>query len=132
MNSDFGKRTKVSSNSTFEEEFAYSRVVADGRWIMVSGTTGYDYNTMSISADPAQQATQCFENIKSALSETGATLGDIVRVRYLVPDRSDVPAFAPVFREYLGEVRPAATLLITQLLNTDMKIEIEVTALRAG
>ena len=99
---------------------------------MVSGTTGYDYNTMTISADPAKQAAQCFENITSALSETNATLEDIVRVRYLVPDRSDVPAFAPVFQQYLGNIRPAATLMVTQLLNTDMKIEIEVTALRAG
>ena len=132
LSSDSGKRTKISSNSTFEEEFAYSRIVADGRWVMVSGTTGYDYNTMTISADPAKQAAQCFENIKSALSETNATLEDIVRVRYLVPDRSDVSAFAPVFQQYLGNIRPAATLMVTQLLNTDMKIEIEVTALRAG
>jgi len=126
-----GKRRKFTSGSTFEDEFAYSRVIADGRWVFVSGTTGYDYTEMTISSDAATQATQCFENIKSALQQADATLADIVRVNYLVPNRDDVPAFGPVFVRYLGEVRPAATLIISDLLNTAMKIEIEVTALRS-
>lgn len=125
-------RKTFSSGSTFEEEFAYSRVVVDGNWVMVSGTTGYDYEKMTISPDPATQATQCFENIKTALENAGSRLEDIVRVTYLVPNRSDVPAFAPVFRTYLESVRPAATMLVTQLLNSDMKIEIEVTAIRSS
>jgi enamine deaminase RidA (YjgF/YER057c/UK114 family) len=84
-----GKRKNLTSGSTFEEEFAYSRAVSDGRWVFVSGTTGYDYSKMTISSDPAEQAAQCFENIKAALADAEATLEDIVRVNYLVPNRSD-------------------------------------------
>ncbi len=130
MNKRVGERKKYSSGASFESEFAYSRVVVDGRWVWVSGTTGYDYRSMTISPDAATQATQCFENIKVALAQADATLADVVRVTYLVPDRNDVTAFAPVFKRYLSQTLPAATLLVTQLLNTDMKIEIEVTALK--
>lgn len=123
-------RTHFSSGSTFEKDFAYSRVVADDDWVFVAGTTGYDYSTMTISSDAAVQARQCFLNIQAALDEANATLADIVRVTYLVPSRDDIAAFAPVFREFLGEVKPAATMQIVGLLDTEMKIEIEVTARR--
>lgn len=85
---------------------------------------------MTISPDPAVQAEQCFKNIETALGQAGAALSDIVRVTYMVPNRGDVELFAPVFQRFLGEVLPAATLLITDLLDSDMKIEIEVTALK--
>jgi len=123
-------RTRITSGSTLEQEYAYSRAVVDGRWVLVSGTTGYDYSTMTISSDPVIQAAQCFKNIETALGEAGANLSDIVRVTYLVPNRDDVPLFAPIFRSFLGNVLPAATLLITDLLDSEMKIEIEVTALK--
>lgn len=126
------ERRRFSSNSSFEKEFAYSRVVVDGDWVMVSGTTGYDYNTMTISPDPAVQAKQCFENIKTALADAGADLADVVRVTYLVPNRDDVPAFGPIFREYMGAALPAATMLVTGLLDEAMKIEIEITARMAS
>lgn len=122
-------RKKFSSGSTFEKDFAYSRVVVDGNWVFVAGTTGYDYTAMSISSDAAVQARQCFLNIQAALADANATLADVVRVTYLVPNREDVPAFAPVFREFMGEAKPAATMQVVGLLNEDMKIEIEVTAL---
>lgn len=121
-------RKKFSSGSTFETEYAYSRVVVDGNWVFVAGTTGYDYANMSISSDAAAQARQCFINIQAALNEANATLADVVRVTYLVPNREDVPAFAPVFREFMSAARPAATMQVVGLLNEDMKIEIEVTA----
>ena len=127
-----GVRNRITSGSPLEQEYAYSRAVIDGRWVLVSGTTGYDYSTMSISPDPARQATQCFKNIETALGQAGAELSDIVRVTYLVTDRDNVALFAPIFQRFLGEVLPAATLLITDLLDPDMKIEIEVTALKSA
>lgn len=123
-------RERFSSGSTFENEFAYSRTVVDGDWVFVAGTTGYDYDSMSISSDAAEQARQCFLNIQVALADAGATLADVVRVTYLVPNRDDVAAFGPVFREFMGAAKPAATLQVVGLLNSEMKIEIEVTARR--
>jgi len=122
-------KIRITSGSTLEQEYAYSRAVVAHPWVMVSGTTGYDYRTMAISSDPATQAMQCFENIKSALLQADATLADIVRVTYLVTSRDDVAAYAPIFQRYLGDVLPAATLMIAELVNPEIKIEIEVTAL---
>ncbi len=121
-------RTLISSGSPFEEQIAYSRAVVDGRWIFVSGTTGFDYATMSISDDVAHQAEQCLKNIQGALRQAGADLSDIVRIRYIVPNASDFEACWPILREYLGAVRPAATMISAGLLDPRMKIEIEVTA----
>ncbi len=123
-------REKFSSGSTFEKDFAYSRAVTDGDWVFVAGTTGYEYSTMTISRDAGQQARQCFLNIQATLAAVNSTIKDIVRITYLVSDRDDLAAFAPVFREFLNEVRPAATLHIVGLLDENMKIEIEVTAKR--
>lgn len=123
-------RERFSGGSTFETEFAYSRAVVDGDWVFVAGTTGYDYSTMTISNDVATQARQCFLNIKATLADAGATLNDIVRVTYLVPDRKNIAALSPVFQEFLGDIMPAATLQIVGLLDTAMQIEIEVTARR--
>src|SRR5581483_10037073 len=82
-------RQLISSGSTFEEAIDYSRAVVDGPWIHVSDTTGFDYATMTISPDVVEQAEQCLRNIDAALREAGASFGDIVRVRYLFPDRAD-------------------------------------------
>jgi len=124
-------KTLISSGSPFEAQIAYSRAVVDGEWIFVSGTTGFDYATMSISDDVVQQAEQCLKNIQHALREAGAELSDIVRIRYLVPDASDFEACWPVLRRYLDAVRPAATMMSAGLLDPRMKIEIEVTARKA-
>ena len=121
-------RTRISSGSSFEAQIAYSRAVVDGDWIFVSGTTGFDYSTMSISGNVAQQAEQCLKNIQHALHQAGAELSDIVRIRYIVPNAPDFEACWPVLRQYLGAVRPAATMLSAGLLDPRMKIEIEVTA----
>ena len=123
-------RRLISSGSRFEAEAGYSRAVVDGEWIFVAGTTGFDYAAMTIVEDPAEQARQAFRNIAAALAEAGASLGDIVRVRYYVPDLADWPAIVPVLGEVFGTIRPAATALGCGLVAPRMKIEIEVTARR--
>lgn len=124
------ERWLISSGSTFETEIGYSRAVVDGDWIHVSGTTGYDYATMTISDDVVEQAEQCLRNIQAALAEAGSSFADIVRVRYLLPDREDFEPCWPVLRRYFGEVRPAATMLVCGLADVRTKIEIEVYARR--
>jgi enamine deaminase RidA (YjgF/YER057c/UK114 family) len=124
-------RTLISSGSPFEEQIGYSRAVVDGDWIFVSGTTGFDYATMTISDDVAEQAEQCLKNIQQALRQAGADLADIVRVHYILPRAADFEACWPVLQRYLGSVRPAATMWSAALLDPRMKIEIEVTARRA-
>ena len=121
-------RRLISSGSTFEAEIGYSRAVVDGDWIFVSGTTGFDYSAMTISADIVEQTEQTFTNIESALRQAGASLRDVVRVRYILPNSADFPATWPVLKKYLGAVRPAATMIQAGLSDARMKIEIEVTA----
>jgi enamine deaminase RidA (YjgF/YER057c/UK114 family) len=126
------QRTLISSGSPFEEEIAYSRAVVHGDWVFVSGTTGFDYASMTIAADIATQTEQCLKNIAVALDQAGASLGDIVRVNYVLPDGSEFPKCWPVLRKYLGAVRPAAMMISAALLDPRMKIEIEVTALKTS
>jgi enamine deaminase RidA (YjgF/YER057c/UK114 family) len=123
-------RRLISSGSAFEAAAGYSRAVVDGEWVFVAGTTGFDYAAMTIVEDAAEQARQAFRNIEAALVEAGATLADIVRVRYHMPDPADWPAVVPVLGEILGDIRPAATALFCGLVDQRMKIEIEVTARR--
>jgi enamine deaminase RidA (YjgF/YER057c/UK114 family) len=125
-------RRLIFSGSRFEAEAGYSRAVVDGDWIFVAGTTGFDYAQMTIADDPAEQARQAFRNIEKALAEAGARLGDVVRVKYYVPDAADWPAIVPVLDEAFGTIRPAATASICGLVDPRMKVEIEVTARRAS
>ena|SRR5438552_18719814 len=125
-------RRLISLGSRFETEAGYSRAVVDGEWVFVAGTTGFDYVAMTIVEDPAEQARQTFRNISTALAEAGASLADIVRVRYYVPDLADWPAIVPVLGEAFGTIRPAATALVCGLVDPRMKIEIEVTARRSS
>ena len=126
------QRTLISSGSPFEAEIAYSRAVAQGDWIFVSGTTGFDYATMTIADRVESQAEQCLKNIDHALSQAGATLADVVRVHYILPNGDDFARCWPVLRRYFGDVRPAATMICAKLMDPRMLIEIEVTALRRG
>jgi len=123
-------RKLISSGSPFEEQIAYSRAVVEGEWIFVSGTTGFDYATMTISADVSEQADRCLKNIQHALRQADADLADVVRVTYIVPKAEDFEPCWPVLRRYFGEFRPAATMICAGLLDPRMKIEIEVTARR--
>lgn len=123
-------RRLISSGSTFERDIGYSRAVVDGDWIFVSGTTGYDYATMTIDPDVVAQARQAIRNIETALAAAGASLADVVRVHYLLPSAADFAPCWPVLRTAFGEIRPAATMMQVGLADAAMKIEIEVTALR--
>jgi len=124
------QKQHISSGSRFETEIGYSRAVVAGDWVFVSGTTGFDYATMVIADDVREQAAQCFENIAAALAQAGASLDDVVRVSYILPNTADFEPCWPVLRQYLGRARPAATMISAGLLDPRMKIEIEVTALR--
>jgi enamine deaminase RidA (YjgF/YER057c/UK114 family) len=120
----------ISSGSTFETLAGYSRAVLDSDYVHVSGTTGFDYELMTIEAEPLAQTHQCFANIRKALAEAGCTLEDVVRVRYLLTEAALFEQLAPVFGEYFNHARPAATAMVVGLVDPRMKIEIEVTARR--
>jgi enamine deaminase RidA (YjgF/YER057c/UK114 family) len=125
-------RQLISSGSTFEQEIGYSRAVVVGEWVFVSGTTGFDYSTMTIDSDVAVQAEQTLRNIEAALSQAGATMANVVRVHYILPSVSDFQRCWPALRRAFGEIRPAATMIEAGLSDPRMKIEIEVTAIRDG
>jgi enamine deaminase RidA (YjgF/YER057c/UK114 family) len=123
-------RRLISTGSKWEQEVGYSRVVVDGDWAFVSGTTGFDYATMTISPDVAEQTRQALENVSAALREAGFSLQDVVRTVYILPRAEDFHRCWPVLREYFGEIRPANTTFIAALVDPQMHIEIEVTARR--
>lgn len=122
----------ISSGSEYEAKFGYSRAVVEGDWVFVSGTTGFNYATGEISDDPAEQARQTLKTIDAALSEAGATMADVVRARYYVPNVDDWGAISEVLGDVFGDIRPAATAVIADLIDPRMKVEIEVTAKKTG
>ncbi len=125
-------RQLISSGSTFEKDIGYSRAVVDGEWVFVSGTTGFDYATMTIADGVVAQTEQCLKNIESALAQAGARLSDVVRVTYMLPDAAEFPACWPVLRRHFGTIRPAATMISVGLADPRMRIEIEVTARKSS
>ncbi|MFC2108980.1 RidA family protein [Bacteroidota bacterium] len=123
-------RTNINSGSSFEKEMSYSRAVVTGNWVLVSGTTGFNYRTMDIGEDVESQVEQCFVNIADALQKAGSKMEDIVKVQYILPNATDFEKCWPTMKKYLGEVRPAATMISAGLADERMKIEIEVTAFK--
>ena len=123
-------RRLIGSGSTFERDIGYSRAVVQGDWIFVSGTTGFDYTSMTISEDVVEQAERCLRNIQDALEQAGASLADVVRVTYVLPDAAEFPRCWPALRRAFGDIRPAAMMISAGLADPRMKIEIEVTAVR--
>jgi len=121
-------RRLISTGSSFEQTIGYSRAVVDGDWVFVSGCTGVDYTTMTLADGVVAQAEQAMQNVDAALREAGASIADVVRVRYMLPDRSEFEPCWPVLQRWFGDVRPAATMLMCELLDPEMRIEIEVTA----
>jgi enamine deaminase RidA (YjgF/YER057c/UK114 family) len=121
-------RRLISSGSQFEHDIGYSRAVVDGEWVFVSGTTGFNYATMTISDDLPEQTEQCMKNIQSALQQAGADFQDVVRVNYVLPNAARFADCWPILRKYLGAVRPAAMMICAGLADPRMLIEIEVTA----
>lgn len=123
-------RRLIASGSSFEREIGYSRAVVVGDWVFVSGTTGFDYESMTISESLPEQTEQCLRNIQSALAQAGASLRDVVRVTYVLPRAEDFPQCWPILRRHFGDVRPAAMMISAGLADPRMLIEIEVTAYR--
>jgi enamine deaminase RidA (YjgF/YER057c/UK114 family) len=123
-------RRLISSGSTFEKSIGYSRAVVDGDWVFVSGTTGFDYATMTIQDDAVAQCEQALKNIDAALKQAGTSFADVVRVHYLMTDAADFERCWPAMGKVFGDVRPACTAMVVGLVDPRMKIEIEVTALR--
>ena len=125
-------RQFISSGSTFEAQIGYSRAVVVGDWVFVSGTTGFDYSTMTISDDVTEQTAQAFANIAAALEQAGSSLDDVVRVTYVLPDGALFEQCWPATREAFASARPAAMMIQAGLSDPAMKIEIEVTALKGS
>ena len=125
------KRQRITSGSIYEEQIGYSRAVVAGDWVFVSGTTGFDYASMTIADDVVAQAEHCLRNIATALAQAGCSLDDVVRVNYVLPDGRDFEACWPVLRQHFGKAKPAAMVITAGLLDPRMKIEIEVTACKA-
>jgi enamine deaminase RidA (YjgF/YER057c/UK114 family) len=123
-------RRLISSGSPFEAQIGYSRAVVAGPWVFMSGTTGFDYKSMTIADNVVEQAEQCFRNVAGVLEQAGVSFTDVVRITYLVTRREDFEPIWPVLQRYLGEVRPACTVIVAQLLDPRMLIEVEVTAFR--
>ncbi|MFZ1410446.1 MAG: RidA family protein, partial [Micropruina sp.] len=123
-------RTRISTGSPFETSIGYSRALVVGRWVFVAGTTGFDYTTMSLPEGVVEQCRQTLTTIESTLEQAGASLADVVRVRYIVPEPDDFQACWPLLRQAFAEARPAATMISAALLDPAMRIEIEVTARR--
>ena len=123
-------RRLISSGSAFEEQIGYSRAVVDDDYVHVSGTTGFDYATGTISGRVTEQAERALANIQEALAEAGCSLADVVRVRYMFPNRGDFEPCWPLLREAFAEARPAATMVSCDLIDPRVRVEIEVTARR--
>nr|WP_281494129.1 RidA family protein [Jannaschia sp. S6380] len=122
----------ISTGSPFEAQVGYSRAVVQGDWCFVSGITGYDYATMDIPKDIAAQARNCFATLKGVLDEAGFAHAGIVRVTHIVRDRALIDPLLPVLASALGDVRPAATMIVAELMEPEMLYELEVTAFRGG
>ena len=125
-------RWSISTGSRFEEMAGYSRAVVDGDWIFVSGTAGYDFASDTISEDAVEQTRQSLATISDALAKAGASLGDVVRIRVYLASRDDVAAVSRVLGETFSDPRPANTTIICGFAMPEMKVELEVTALRRG
>jgi enamine deaminase RidA (YjgF/YER057c/UK114 family) len=123
-------RKLISTGSPFEKTAGYSRAVVDGDWCFVSGTTGYDYATMTMPETIEEQTRNCLKTIAGALAEGGFAMADVVRAHYYIADRAYVDIVFPILGEAFGKIRPAATMIVCQLNREEMKIEIEVTAKR--
>ena len=120
----------LTTGSTFEDELSYSRAVVQGEWCFVSGITGYDYSTMSLPDDVKVQISNCFDTMERVLSEAGFVPADVVRARYIFSHREDVALGKPIIGARMASVRPAATMLITAMMEPEMRFELEVTAFR--
>ena len=121
-------RKLFSTGSPFEKTAGYSRAVVDGDWCFVAGTTGYDYDSMEMPDDVGDQTRNCLNTITQALEDAGFSLADVVRARYIITDAAYADIVFPILGECLGDIRPAATMMVAGLIKPEMKVEIEITA----
>ena len=123
-------RKLISTGSPFEKTAGYSRAVVQGDWCFVAGTTGYDYATMIMPEGVEDQTRNCLATIGKALADGGFVFADVVRANYYITDAAYVDRVFPILGETFGDIRPAATMIVCGLNRPEMKVEIEVTALR--
>lgn len=123
-------RRLISTGSPFERQAGYSRAAVDGDWCFVSGTTGYDYAAMALPEGVEAQVRNALATVARTLEEAGFSLGDVVRARYVVADRADVPAVFSALGRVFGDIRPAATMVVAGLIEPEMLFEVDVTARR--
>jgi len=124
------QRKLISSGSPFEKTAGYSRALTQGDWCFVSGTTGYDYATMTMPETVEEQTRNCLKTIAAALADAGFSLQDVVRNHYYVTDAAFADVVFPILGETFGDIRPAATMVVCDLIRPEMLIEIEVTAFK--
>src|SRR5271157_4000639 len=123
------ERRLISSGSPFEKDYGYSRAVISGDEVHISGTTGYDYATMAMPDDPAEQTRNIYATFAAVLKDAGGSLADIVRLRTFVTDVAYCEPALEVQGEFFGDIRPAATIIVVSgLLRPEMKVEIEADA----
>lgn len=125
------ERQRVSSGSPYEPAFAFSRAVRAGDRVWVSGT-GPIWPDGSCDPDPAAQARRCFQIALDALGELGGEAGDVVRTRMFVTDPAYADAIGAVHAEVFADARPAATMVVTALLDPRWKVEVELEAVVGG
>jgi len=123
-------RKLISTGSPMESAAGYSRALVQGNWCFVSGTTGYDYQSMQMPESVEAQTRNALATIENALTEAGFAVADVVRAQYFLTDAADSGRVFPILGEFFADIRPAATMLVTGLIRPEMRIEIEVTALR--
>lgn len=124
------ERHAIYSGSKFEELAGYSRALVAGDWIFVSGTAGYDPATGAFVSGAAEQARRALRTIEDSLAKADATMADVVRVRVYLSDRDDVMAVSTILGQTFSDPRPTNTTIICGFPVEDIKVEIEVTALR--
>jgi enamine deaminase RidA (YjgF/YER057c/UK114 family) len=124
---------RISSVSPFEDVVGYSRAVAAGDQVWVSGCTSVVDGQVAHIGDMGAQATQAIGVIDTALAEVGCSLADVVRTRIYVTDITRWPEVAAAHLAAFGDVRPASTMVeVAALIDPDMLVEIEAVAYRPG
>lgn len=122
------KRENISSGSTYEEKFGYSRAVKVGETVYVSGTIGFNYETGSYSDDPKEQLRQVIRNIEPALQKAGARLADVVQISTYVTSAEVFAEIGPVLGEIFGNIRPTNAAVVVQFPVPNVKVEIAAVA----
>lgn len=121
-------RRRISSGTTLEALAGFSRAIVDEPYVHVSSTNGFDFTRQLLSEDVSEQAHQAIRNVRKVLEQVGASLDEVVRVRYYLTEANDFEKLGPIFGEYFAKSKPAATALVVGLTDPRVKIEIEVTA----